>query len=254
MKAHDQELAAAFDGQAEQFERSPVQSDPEALARLVRVADLPPDSLVLDVGCGPGLVAEAFLRAGYRVLGVDLSRVMLERARLRCAAFAGRAEFRQGSLFDLTCDAPCDASVSRHVLHHVADPRAFVGRQAVLVRAGGTIVIADHTTDPDPAQAGWHQEIERARDRTHTTCFSPGAIVDLLATCGLTDIQAVEESFVLDFDEWFDRGTPGQPKAEVRAMMTSGGKARGFEPFDAGAGRLGMNCWRSIVRGRVGHC
>ncbi|HEX8200635.1 MAG TPA: class I SAM-dependent methyltransferase, partial [Isosphaeraceae bacterium] len=63
MSDHDADLASAFDDQAEQFERAPVQSDPHALARLVRIAALPPDSLVLDVGCGPGLVAEAFLRA-----------------------------------------------------------------------------------------------------------------------------------------------------------------------------------------------
>ena len=52
---HDQALAAAFDGQAARFERAPVQTDPGALARLVRFADLPPDSLLLDAGCGPGL-------------------------------------------------------------------------------------------------------------------------------------------------------------------------------------------------------
>ena len=40
---HDRDLSAAFDGQAERFEKAPVQTDPAALARLVAAADLPPD-------------------------------------------------------------------------------------------------------------------------------------------------------------------------------------------------------------------
>ena len=71
MHDHDSNLATAFDGQAANFERAPVQSDPAAIERLVQAADLPSDSLVLDAGCGPGLVSEALLRAGHRVFGVD---------------------------------------------------------------------------------------------------------------------------------------------------------------------------------------
>ena len=37
---HDRNLAEAFDGQAARFEKAPVQTDPAALDRLVRAADL----------------------------------------------------------------------------------------------------------------------------------------------------------------------------------------------------------------------
>jgi hypothetical protein len=66
-------------------------------------------------------------------------------------------------------------------------------------------VISDHTTDPDPKHRAWHQEIECLRDHTHTRNLTPGELVDLLAQAGLEKIQATEESFTLDFDEWFDR-------------------------------------------------
>ncbi len=41
------------------------------------------DGLVVDLGCGTGILAEAVSNAGYDVLGVDLSPVMIEMARRR---------------------------------------------------------------------------------------------------------------------------------------------------------------------------
>ncbi len=88
-------LAAAFDGQAALFEKAPVQTDPAALRRLVALADFPADSLIFDAGCGPGLVSQAFLQAGHRVVGVDLSAEMIERARARCGPRGDRARFER---------------------------------------------------------------------------------------------------------------------------------------------------------------
>lgn len=247
MTTHDTELAQAFDGQAARFEKGPVQNDPLALQRLVQFAALPKDSLVLDAGCGPGIVSEALLSAGHRVVGVDLSTQMLERARARCARFGDRARFVQGSVLQLA-ESGFDAAISRLVIHHVEDPLAFVSAQVQRVRAGGAVIACDHTTDPDAGRAAWHQRIERARDRTHTHCLTSGGLADLLAAAGLCDVQLSEDSFELDFDEWFDRGTPALPKDEVRALIESG-TARGFAPSRRPGGALAIVGVRTVVRG-----
>lgn len=246
---HNRSLSRAFDGQAAQFERAPVQSDQVALAGLVHFADLPAESLVFDAGCGPGLVAEALLKANLRVFGVDLSQEMVERARKRCERFGERARFEQGSLFDPFPFNAFDASISRYVIHHVLDPVAFVARQVALVREGGIVVTCDHTTDPDPTAAAWHLAIERGRDTTHTRNLTPGEIVDVFARAGLVEISAIEEPFTLDFDEWFDRGTPGKSKDDLRALLLSGTQARGYNVISRDDGGLTIACWRSLVRG-----
>jgi len=111
------------------------------------------------------------------------------------------------------------------------------------------LVVSDHTTDPDFGRAELHQEFERARDRTHTRNHPPGAIVDLLARLGLGRIGLIEVSFTLDFDEWFDRGTPSEPKEAVRTRLRAAPPMRGFQPRPLDDGSVRIDCWQAIVRG-----
>ncbi len=249
MGVHEDALARAFDAQAEKFERAPVQSDPVALIRLVRFTDLAPDSLLLDSGCGPGLVSEAFLAAGHRVAGVDLSAEMIARARRRCKPYGARATFEQRSLFDPSLAGPFDAAVSRYVLHHTPDPTAFVRRQVELLRPGGVLVVCDHTTDADHDRAAHHNELERARDRTHTRNLTAGELADLVAGAGLEDIRLLEDAFTLDFDEWFDRGTPAEEKESVRRKLLVGPVVRGFRAELMPGGAVRIRGVRALVRG-----
>jgi SAM-dependent methyltransferase len=71
----------------------------------VLLAHAPP-GLVVDLGCGTGILAQQLGKAGRPVLGVDLSPAMLAIARRR----APKARFRQESLLD--ADLPPCAAVA----------------------------------------------------------------------------------------------------------------------------------------------
>jgi SAM-dependent methyltransferase len=174
---------------------------------------------------------------------------MIARARRRCDGFGDRARFERISVADPSLRGPFDAAVSRYVLHHVGDPAAFLARQVELLRPGGVLVLSDHTTDPDAARAALHEELERGRDTTHTRNLTAGALVDLLGAAGLVEVRMVEERFSLDFDEWFDRGTPSRSKSEVRARLLAGPSIRGFRPTVLNGGAVRIDCFRAIVRG-----
>ncbi len=65
------------------------------------------EGLIVDLGCGSGLSALEFAKAGYHVLGVDLSESLVAIARTRVPD----AEFRVESLFRTDIPA-CEAVTS----------------------------------------------------------------------------------------------------------------------------------------------
>jgi SAM-dependent methyltransferase len=99
--------------------------------------------LVVDLGCGTGVLAAALGHAGYDVLGVDLSADMLDLAR----ETAPGATFVHGSFLDVALP-PCDAVVSvGQCLAYAIDPRndaaALSGlfrRIAAALRPGGMLL------------------------------------------------------------------------------------------------------------------
>jgi SAM-dependent methyltransferase len=83
------------------------------------------DGLLVDLGCGTGLLARELIDAGYGVFGVDISEAMIEIARRR----APEAEFVVGSLFEVDLP-PCVAVTAvSEVLNYLFDgEREGLGR------------------------------------------------------------------------------------------------------------------------------
>lgn len=85
---------------------------------------VPPGSRLLQVGIGPGTLAIYLSRCGYRVLGIDDSADVVALARENNQHLQGLAEYRVGSLFELTATfngENFDAVFSAATLDHLVD-------------------------------------------------------------------------------------------------------------------------------------
>jgi 2-polyprenyl-6-hydroxyphenyl methylase/3-demethylubiquinone-9 3-methyltransferase len=107
----------------------------EARAALVPRADRT-GAVLVDLGCGGGLLAPYVAELGYRHVGVDL-----ETASLRLAAAHGiravRADVRAVPL----SDGCADVVTAGEILEHVPDPSTVVSEACRLLRPGGTLVV-----------------------------------------------------------------------------------------------------------------
>jgi 2-polyprenyl-6-hydroxyphenyl methylase/3-demethylubiquinone-9 3-methyltransferase len=107
----------------------------EARARLIPPAQRP-DAVLLDLGCGAGLLAPHVRGKGYRHVGVDLSPSALPQA-----AAHGVTAVR-GDVQKLPFkDACADVVSAGEILEHVLDLRATVAEACRVLRPGGLLVL-----------------------------------------------------------------------------------------------------------------
>jgi SAM-dependent methyltransferase len=160
----------------------------EAILRPL-LAELPAGDAI-DVGCGTGRVTAILSELGHRVVGIDPSEEMLDRA----TAKGTPATFRSGSFDRLPSeDASADLVTSMLALSHVADLEPAFREFARVLRPGGTVV----TTDIHPiatafggAALFWRADGSRAATTNHTHWVS--AYVRAITQAGLLIEQCLE--------------------------------------------------------------
>jgi SAM-dependent methyltransferase len=128
---------------------------PESLlARVAGIVGLAPGDPVLDLGCGPGLLAVPFARAGMAVTAVDPEPDMLDETR-RAADEAGVAlDIRQGSSFALPSGIGPFKLVTMGRSFHWMDREPTLRALDGLVRRDGALAFFDDH-HPPTAENRW---------------------------------------------------------------------------------------------------
>ncbi len=110
------------------------------------IEKLLPRALTLaDIGCGTGSLTFELARFAGKVIGIDLSREMLRRARAIAKERELRnVEFRQGDALNLPLKShSVDAAFCVMVLHFLPDPQLAIADLCRIARSGGTVILVD---------------------------------------------------------------------------------------------------------------
>lgn len=148
--------------------------------RLARLTPPREGARLLDVGAAFGFAVRAAGEAGWRAVGVEISRAAARRAQ---AAAPGRVA-RASALRTPFPDACFDAVTAWDVIEHLPDPHAAAAELARVLRPGGRLVLTTGDVESLAARlsgARWHLYTLPE----HLWFFSRGSLERLLGRHGL---------------------------------------------------------------------
>jgi len=131
-----------------------------------------PGSLVLDIGCGPGLLPALLARAGCRAYGADLDGRMLRTPRLHpdlVQADILRLPFPGGVFHLLTAS---------NLLFLLPDPEAALGEMGRLLRPGGQVCVLNPSEHMSVAAAAELAEQRDLKDLARDSLLNWAALAE----------------------------------------------------------------------------
>jgi len=96
---------------------------------------------VLEIGCGTGMFTEMFSKTGVQIIGVDISRDLLEKARARNLPVK-QVKFLEKRFEDCGTEEPFDAVIGSSILHHL-DIISALNNIYKLLKPGGWLCFAE---------------------------------------------------------------------------------------------------------------
>ncbi|HKW69658.1 MAG TPA: methyltransferase domain-containing protein [Candidatus Dormibacteraeota bacterium] len=240
----------SFRGVAANYAKSTFHASSARLQEVVDLARPKPGDLVLDVATGTGNTAFALAPHVRRVIGLDLTREMLNEAR-RIAAERGilNADWVIGDAVHLPFqDDTFDIYVVRAAPHHFPDIDAFLAEAHRVLQPGRDAVFID-CAPPLPARDLLH-EVEVRRDPSHILSLTVDEWASRLDRAGFEVEMAKARELDWNYEEWMgNQGVSPELAAELAGIIGSAqGEARRQLRPDRRDGKLWHAYWHCLIR------
>lgn len=232
---HHAEIVTQFTKQAIPFAQVP--GHLTAIQLLIELSRVTRDDHVLDVACGPGLVACEFARIAKHVTGLDLTEAMLEQARKRQHDLGlANCSWDLGTVSLLPYGANTFSIVlTRYSVHHLLDPEAVVEEMIRVCRPNGVVLIADVSLPAENVEA--YNHVERLRDPSHVQALSEEVFDALLTTSGLRHLRRATYHVDMELEQQLAASCPPPGNADrIREIFR---KDLGVDALGVGAYLVG---------------
>ena len=245
-------LREEFARQAQHMAAAPAFHAADVLERFTRALGDSPSDRVLDVACGPGIVAEVLAPHVRQVVGIDTTPEMIRLARerfVRAGLANGRFELAAAEQLPFE-DGAFDQTVTRLSFHHLADvPAALRAMQRVL-RRGGRLAAADIIAVDDAGKAALHNALERLRDPSHVRFCARGELLGLMDGAGFRVTHEESWEQRRSFDEWAAIvADPGrtQPLEGVMRALARAGQDAGISLREEDGNLVFTHTWLMVI-------
>jgi ubiquinone/menaquinone biosynthesis C-methylase UbiE len=214
---HQQLILDQFTKQAVPFSQMQDHS-PELL---LAASEAGPEDTVLDVACGPSLLACAFAKIARHVTGIDLTPAMIEQAKaLQQAHDLTNLAWHVGDVQPLPfANALFSLVFTRYSFHHFLDPKAVLAEMVRVCSPGGRVVVADvFTSNPEQAEA--YNRMEKLRDPSHVRALALEELTDLFSEAGFQNVRTQFYKHEVEMEQVLQRSFPNPGDADrIRKMF-----------------------------------
>jgi ubiquinone/menaquinone biosynthesis C-methylase UbiE len=188
-RKHQAAIVDQFSRQAVPFSQQQAHSKESFLTLLLEMSGVGPEDTVLDVACGPGLVACAFAARAQHVTGIDLTPAMIARAQeIQREQGLTNLTWQIGNVLPLPFpEAAFSLVITRYTFHHFLDPKAVLAEMVRVCRPGGRVLVADIAIPPAKQEA--FNRMEKRRDPSHTSHLTPAELLQMAEELKLQEIR-----------------------------------------------------------------
>ncbi len=180
----------------------------------IRACDPGHADTALDVGVGPGAIAQALAPSVRRVLGLDLSREMLRPP----SHPVPNLTLHQGDVHQLPfADGAFSLVTARMVFHHVERIEAGLAEIFRVLRPGGRFVLGEGVP-PDHRVHDRYVEIFRLKEKRHT--FYETDLINHFDAAGFREIALLPHFMRrVSLNNWIDNaGLPEETVREIKRL------------------------------------
>lgn len=182
---HQAKIIEQFSQQAIPFTQVPGHYN--AMQVLIELSEVCLDDRVLDVACGPGLVACEFAKHARSVTGIDITPAMIQQAeKLQKESNLQNVSWNIGDATPLPyADNVYSLVITRYSYHHLLNPKDALDEMIRVCRPGGRVMVADVAMEPSKSEA--YDRLEILRDPSHTHALTVEEFSLLFQNSGLID-------------------------------------------------------------------
>ena len=240
-KKHQATVQKQFAKTAKAFSKFAVRDAPEIVAEKVDFLKPQPESLALDVACGPGALVLALAPKVRLAYGMDLTSEMLRQAReFQADKKIANAAFSRGEGEQIPFpDATFDLVSCQYAFHHIPKPELVLQEMVRVTKPDGRIFLDDTLGPESDEKFELHNRIEIIRDPSHTQSLRLTTFLSLFEKFRLEILSQSFKRRRRSFNQWMLRAglAPGDKRYQEARKLLEGsipGDRAGFSPQSQG--------------------
>jgi ubiquinone/menaquinone biosynthesis C-methylase UbiE len=196
-----------FGKSADLYVNSPIHKDGKDLQKLIDIAEITGEEVLLDVATGGGHTANAFAPLVKKVTAMDLTQEMLTAAEKFINGNGyHNVEFKQGDAEKLPfSDETFDIATCRIAPHHFPNINLFINETFRVLKPGGQLLLDDNVVPEDDEFDQFYNKIEKWRDYSHFRAWKKSEWICMLELAGFEIDEWYRFKKTFYFDSWCNR-------------------------------------------------